>query len=241
MRAMTVILTSAVLAAVALPSHSVAQAPPAEQEARQKINMVEALNTHSVCVFGVMGAKIDPDDEVALVMAVRNESQDKYLANFAACVLRFHQPSDLIDSALLDATRSPEEYLMDNAVESLIAHKNFAWVDEAARRFPGLQERAIQISMAGNLATAGRYQGWPLIRSLVTRKGEDKRYVEQALWQVQKFVGVKDDFGQPLDLNKELGEMFSAAPIENRKGIIDAMVRIAPRRPKNPPRTPGKK
>ena len=125
---------------------------------------------------------------------------------------------------------------MLTAVESLIAHGNFAWVDEVAARLPGMKDRMDQINAAGFLAEGGRYEGWPTVRSAIVEKRvaqqangyPQKALFTEALIQVPRFAGMKDATGQPVNLSVELDRMLTEAPAENKKAIMDAMMQFAP-------------
>ena len=100
-------------------------------------------------------AGVDPEDQGALIGAVRGERENVAVASAAAYALGLYPASAAIDDALLAAARSPNEQLMSAAAVSLAAHGNFAWADDAVSRLPGMQDIEGKIRVAGALG-AGR-------------------------------------------------------------------------------------
>jgi hypothetical protein len=170
---------------------------------------------------------VDPNDESALIGALRRPDGAAFLA---AVILGSRPANPAVDQALLEAARPAKEKLtsrdelnLSAAVYALARHGEFGYADEVARRLPAIQDPDTQLWLAGNLAIAGRYDGWPLIKSAITTGRNGLALMQVALTCLLYFDGMKDKEGRPVNLAEELNKMAAVAPYEHRQGILGAM------------------
>jgi len=169
---------------------------------------------------------VDPNDEAALVRAVRGS--DVHVAFCAASALSAWPANPLIDDALLQATKSYDESVAVTAAGALAAHQNFEWSDDMLRRFSSFKDPLWRIRISGTLALGGHYDGWPYLVSMFTQKQPTIEYPMEALWEVGKFAGMKDEHGQPVKLDEVLGRLYATAPVEYREMIRSTMIQVGP-------------
>jgi len=96
------------------------------------------------------------------------------------------------------------------------------------KRFPDMKDPLERIRVAGTMAPGGHYESWPYIVSMFTQKQPTIEYPMEALWQVGKFAGMKDEHGQPVKLDEVLSRLYATAPVEYREMIRQAIIAVGP-------------
>lgn len=186
----------------------------------------------------LQGNGINPDASVAELapLLARSDASALCVSN----ALLQEEPSPLIDNALLEATRSSDESKVEATTRALACHGNLSWADAVIVRLPKMESELLRVRIAATLALGERFERWPVIQEVLTRKEQNKYLSASALMAARNFVGMKGPSVRQVSLSDVLRGLLPIAPNEIHAGILTAMAQVDRMEKADPAKRNGK-
>ncbi len=189
-----------------------------QREKSEPLMLDSALSERNIMMGPLIraGVKVESASDLCVVLRTNYAGMEEH-ASFA---LRLLPRSDEAVDALNEALKSKNEGLVVTSARTLQKLGQKDWVPVARERLPSFESRANRLLLAGMLAEAGAYDGWPFIVKTLTDPDADRLKTIHALVHVLSFVGMKDAAGKPVDLAEELRSLLPKVAPANRDLVL---------------------
>lgn len=137
-------------------------------------------------------------DEPSLIIAMRGE--DKAIAARAALTLAKIGGGAAAKKALFEGINDPDPTLAVHSMFALWLLGDNGWTKVGIERLPGMNDKFEHVLLAGYLAKAGNFDGWPFILAAI----KNEKWAPAALESIPDFAGRRDSHGRAINVEHDL-------------------------------------